>query len=121
VLTDLLQQRNFEVQLHGSELMLASSSNAISEFWPLGNTQKLPYKQVVLTFEYPAIRLTQVDGGKKLVLFGAPAHDIEKWGGIPQKGQLGSEGVETTGFQRQDNPKRLQSLAQFYRDPSKVG
>lgn len=53
-----------------------------------------------------------------MVMFSAPANEIDAWAGVPQKRQLGER--ETTGFQREVNPKRLQSLKEFYSDPSNV-
>jgi len=67
-------------------------------------------------FNYPAIRVKQSPDGQYVVLFGAPAVEIDEWGGVPQKKQLGEGDGETTGFQREENPKRLESLREFYSD-----
>jgi hypothetical protein len=53
-----------------------------------------------------------------MVLFSAPANEIDAWAGVPQKRQLGER--ETTGFQREVNAKRLESLKEFYGNPENV-
>jgi hypothetical protein len=53
-----------------------------------------------------------------MVLFSAPANQIDSWAGVPQKRQLGER--ETTGFQREVNAKRLESLKEFYANPKNV-
>ena len=35
--------------------------------------------------EYPAICTSQIEGGRRLVLFSAPAAEIDAWAGVPQK------------------------------------
>ena len=64
--------------------------------------------------KYKALRTKQTKSGPQLVIFSAPATEIQSWAGIPQKKQLGD--VESTGFQRQENANRLKQIAQFYRD-----
>lgn len=69
-----------------------------------------------MEFRYPAIVSKQVATGKELVSFSAPAVDIERWGGIPQKKRF-AEGEETAGFQREHNNKRIDDIAVFLADP----
>jgi hypothetical protein len=64
---------------------------------------------------YPAIRTTQVQDGNPVILFSAPATDINEWVGVPQKkGQ--EDDKETVGFQRDENQKRIESLVAFMKD-----
>lgn len=42
---------------------------------------------------YPAVRVRQTEQAGDLVLFAAPAMDIDDWSGIPQRERLGSLGV----------------------------
>lgn len=72
-----------------------------------------------MKLEYRALRSTQADPAKKLVMFSAPAPEINLWAGIPQKKRFGT-GEETAGFQREENQKRLKSLAEFYADRSNI-
>lgn len=65
-----------------------------------------------LTFEYPAIKIKQNDFCNDLILFGASAFEMRKWAGVPQKKKL--DDVETVGFQRVENKKRLSELRSFY-------
>lgn len=65
-----------------------------------------------LTFEYPAIRIKQNASCNDLILFGASAYEIKKWAGVPQKKKF--DDVETVGFQRVENKKRLSELRNFY-------
>ena len=74
-----------------------------------------------MKYSYPCVRFRQSSSGKWLVQFAASAQDIDIWAGIPRKGQFPSGGgVETVGFQRQDNPKRLGSLQDFCSNPDNV-
>jgi hypothetical protein len=70
------------------------------------------------THSYRALRIRQTQSGNWLVLFGAPATEIIKWSGIPQKKVIGSQ--ETTGFQRDENPKRINQLEGFYGDSRNI-
>lgn len=70
------------------------------------------------TYEYRAVQVRQTPTGPWMVLFSAPANQIESWAGVPQKRQLGER--ETTGFQREVNAKRLESLKEFYSNPENV-
>ena len=69
-----------------------------------------------MEFRYPAVISEQVAGGKKLVAFSAPAAEIERWGGIPQKKRFDG-GQESAGFQREDKKKRIDEIAVFLSDP----
>lgn len=63
---------------------------------------------------YQALRTRQHPDGPWLVFFSASATEISSWSGIPQKKELGR--VETTGFQRQENLKRISQIAEFCSD-----
>ncbi|OBC03473.1 hypothetical protein A5784_14800 [Mycobacterium sp. 852013-50091_SCH5140682] len=68
---------------------------------------------------YPAVRLRQTASSGDLVLFSAPATDIDHWSGVPQRERLGTN-TEAIGFQREESPKRLQELASFFGNPKNV-
>jgi hypothetical protein len=69
-------------------------------------------------FQYKAVRIRQTNTGDWLVLFAAPAVDVEMWAGIPQKKELGDQ--ETTGFQREENKKRIKEIASFYHNEKNI-
>jgi hypothetical protein len=69
---------------------------------------------------YSGIRVKQSGGAKPLVLFAAPATDIESWVGVPQKRRLGEDGDETAGFQRTVSPTRQAALEHFFSNPLNV-
>lgn len=71
------------------------------------------------TLSYPALRCSQMKDGVQLVLFSAPATEIDEWAGVPQK-KRASDDAETTGFQRDENEKRIDDLVAFMRDPHNV-
>ena len=73
----------------------------------------------MVTREYPAIITSQIDGGADLVAFAAPTTEIETWGGIPQKKGSGQAG-ETTGFQRDEDEKRIKALVKFMNDGTNI-
>lgn len=62
---------------------------------------------------YPAVRVRQTEEAGELVLFAAPAMEIDDWSGIPQRERLGAD-TEAVGFQREESPKRLAELASFF-------
>ena len=64
-----------------------------------------------MEFRYKAIQVRQTDSNKMMVLFAAPATEIDQWAGIPQKKRFGTE--ETIGFQREENVSRVKSLGEF--------
>ncbi|WP_139830798.1 hypothetical protein [Mycobacterium paraense] len=68
---------------------------------------------------YPAVRLRQTASSGDLVLFSAPATDIDDWSGVPQRERLGTN-TEAIGFQREESPKRLDELAAFFGNPKNV-
>ena len=67
---------------------------------------------------YSAIRTRQTPDSEWLISLSAPATDIERWAGIPQKQQKGGE--ETMGFQRDENETRIAALKEFYNDPKNI-
>lgn len=75
-----------------------------------------------MEFRYKAILLHQTGAGKPLALFAASSADIDLWSGIPQKKRFGTgdDTSETAGFQREQNPVRIKSLQEFYRDEHNV-
>lgn len=74
--------------------------------------------RVMPTYSYPAVRVRQTASSNWLVLFGAPAVEIDTWAGAPQKKELG--GDETTGFQRDINEGRVENLKEFYRNDRNI-
>jgi hypothetical protein len=71
-----------------------------------------------MEFLYDAYQSVQTAEGKPLVLFAAPAVDIEQWAGIPQRGRL--DGQETVGFQREQKQARVNQLADFFADQRNI-
>ena len=63
-------------------------------------------------FRYPAIRTRQTSADKRIVTFSARASEIGMWSGVPQKKRFG-ETAETTGFQREEHPKRIEEIGAF--------
>ncbi|KUJ00070.1 hypothetical protein [Vibrio sp. MEBiC08052] len=74
----------------------------------------------MLTFSYPAVCVQQSKESNPLILFGAPAVEIECWAGIPQKKSFNPELAESTGFQRTENKKRLEQLERFFNNKHNV-
>ena len=74
----------------------------------------------MLNFEYDAVILHQTESSKPILLFGAPATDIETWAGIPQKKTFQPDGAESSGFQRVENKARLEQIRRFYLNESNV-
>lgn len=68
--------------------------------------------------EYRAIAFRSDPDGAEVVLFAAPADQIDSWAGVPQRELLDHQ--ETIGFQREENPRRLQQLSKFFSDPANV-
>ncbi len=73
----------------------------------------------MLNFRYRAVRVRQTETGDHLVLFAAPATEINSWVGIPQKKEL-TDQEETTGFQRVESPTRIKELKGFYKNESNI-
>ncbi|HLO49049.1 MAG TPA: hypothetical protein VK211_11595, partial [Kamptonema sp.] len=69
-------------------------------------------------FKYKAVRVKQTNTGDWLVLFAASASEIEMWVGIPQKKKIGDQ--ETTGFQREENKKRINEIMNFYENEKNI-
>ena len=70
-------------------------------------------------YRYTGLKIRQSESQKELVLFAAPASDIQVWSGVPQKKSFG-EGAETTGFQREANEKRIDNLRSFFLDSENI-
>ena len=69
-------------------------------------------------YSYPALLLKQTAADKPLVLFAAPAPEIDRWAAAPQKRRSGNE--ETVGFQREQNPQRIESLTRFFANDQNI-
>jgi len=69
-------------------------------------------------FEYACVSVQQSSAGKTILLFAAPATDIDGWVGIPQR--LSLSGTETAGFQRTVSPVRETALRKFFAEPKNV-
>lgn len=66
--------------------------------------------------QYTGIAVEQLPGSPTLVLFSAPANEIESWAGVPQRRRLSNDTagtVETAGFQREEKAGRVADLAAF--------
>jgi len=74
----------------------------------------------MLNFKYKAIRIKQTNSGDWLVLFAASAIEIDAWTGVPQKKKIGQQSKETTGFQREENKKRIKDISEFYRNEHNI-
>ncbi|KAM3108450.1 hypothetical protein [Phormidesmis sp. 146-33] len=72
-----------------------------------------------MSTSYRAVRIRQTDAGGWLILFAAPATEIDDWAGIPQKKEIGGT-QETTGFQREEDKKRIKELVDFYSNDSNI-
>lgn len=68
--------------------------------------------------EYPALLFRQNPDAPPLVLLSASAIELDQWVGIPQKTRI-TDG-ETLGFQRDDNPERVEQIAKFYGEARNV-
>ncbi|GAA5701452.1 MULTISPECIES: ParB N-terminal domain-containing protein [Streptomyces] len=73
---------------------------------------------VTIRRAYDAFRTFQTSDSKPLILFSAPAVEIEKWSGVPERRRLAGE--ETAGFQREQDPARVRELAKFFKDDRNV-
>jgi hypothetical protein len=76
------------------------------------------------TYSYSAILVQQTDSSKPMLLLSAPAAEIQKWAGIPQKkkfaGTEDKKSEEAIGFQREENGKRINEIGQFFGDDQNV-
>ncbi|PMS10517.1 hypothetical protein FNF07_13180 [Trinickia caryophylli] len=70
-------------------------------------------------YRYPALMTVQGSGVKPLIVFSAPAAEIEAWAGVPQKKRFGVS-QESVGFQREQNSKRIAALKKFFQDSENV-
>lgn len=71
----------------------------------------------LLEFTYEAVLCQQTQNGKPTLLFSAPCCDIERWAGVPRKSGLktsDSDEIETIGFQRGGDDKRIKDFSLFY-------
>lgn len=76
-----------------------------------------------IKISYPAIKIQQSDSSKPLVLFAAPAIEINEWAGVPQKARISKDealDAELLGFQRDDDEERIVKISKFYSDPRNV-
>lgn len=67
---------------------------------------------------YPCVVVQQSEGSSQLILFSAPATEIDTWVGIPQR--LSINTIETAGFQRTVSKPRENALRKFFSDPKNV-
>jgi hypothetical protein len=68
--------------------------------------------------KYRAVAFKQTAESREVVLFAALATDIGRWAGIPQRELLDDK--ETIGFQRDENPKRIDQLKRFFDEARNV-
>jgi len=73
----------------------------------------------ICSYRYKAVRIRQTDAGSQLILFASPATEVDDWAGIPQKKDIGGT-RETTGFQREEDKKRIKELIDFYSNDKNV-
>jgi hypothetical protein len=67
---------------------------------------------------YPCVVVQQSNDSSQLILFSAPATQIDTWVGIPQR--LSINTAETAGFQRTVSKTRENALRKFFADPKNV-
>lgn len=75
------------------------------------------------TYSYPAVRILQSGSAQPLVLLAAKATEIDQWAGVPQKLRVVVDeevNTELLGFQRDDDPDRIEQIAKFYADAKNV-
>ena len=75
------------------------------------------------TYSYPAVQILQSGSAQPLVLLAAKATEIDQWAGIPQKLRVIVDeevNTELLGFQRDDDPDRIEQIAHFYSDANNV-
>nr|WP_156772785.1 hypothetical protein [Mycobacterium gordonae] len=75
-----------------------------------------------MAYEYRGVISRQVSEGPAVVMFSAPAVEIERWAAIPQRRRIDISGdaVETAGFQRESRPTRVHEIARFMQDRENV-
>jgi hypothetical protein len=69
-------------------------------------------------YTYCAVEYRQVEDGYPVYLFAAPCNQVSDWAGIPRKEE--KEGVQTIGFQRFKDKKRLKDLSLFLDERSNI-
>lgn len=113
------QRRSFE-RKRRRETAVREGGNALAESRSghIAEMQRSVESQVAQSFEYPCVTVEQSTGGKTILLFSAPATDIDSWVGIPQR--LSLSGAETSGFQRTVSPARESALRRFFAEPHNV-
>lgn len=74
---------------------------------------------MIRNYRYPALLSVQGSGVKPIVMFSAPAAQIEEWAGVPQKKRFGAS-QESVGFQREQNNKRIAALKKFFQNSENV-
>lgn len=75
------------------------------------------------TYIYPAVRILQSGRAQPLVLLAAKATEIDQWAGVPQKLRVVVDedvNTELLGFQRDEDPDRIEQIAKFYADANNV-
>lgn len=75
------------------------------------------------TRTYHAVKIQQSTDSSPLVLFAAPATEIDSWAGVPQKARIARDeeiDAELLGFQRDDDEDRIEKISQFYADSRNV-
>jgi hypothetical protein len=74
------------------------------------------------TFRYRAVQTKQTTSDRLLTLFAASAQEVDRWVGIPQKKEFGTDARSTAsvGFQREVDDERLDSLKAFYGDEKNI-
>lgn len=78
---------------------------------------------MTITYRYPAVCILQSGQAQPLVLLAAKATEINRWAGVPQKLRvIVDENVNTEllGFQRDEDPERIEQIAKFYADANNV-
>jgi hypothetical protein len=73
----------------------------------------------MIRFQYKGLQVRQTRSDKMIVLFAAPATEIDQWAGVPRKKKF-DDNEETVGFQREENPQRINSLGTFCSDNENV-
>lgn len=78
------------------------------------NTQAIKMRN----FKYQALEYRQTEESEPVYLFAAPCHEITNWAGIPRKEE--KEGIETVGFQRTEDTKRIRKISHFLEDTDNI-
>ena len=113
--SSIIEKRSIEIWLQ-NQTMFCSFHLA-----QIGNKMKSEnFKENhLLEFTYDAVLCQQTRNGKPTLLFSAPCVDIEQWAGVPRKSGLKTtdlDEVETIGFQRGGDDKRIKDFSLFYEE-----